>query len=196
MSARVFAVIPAAGRSRRMGRDKQLIDVDGRRMLEIVIDAMRGGGVGSVFVVTRHEIFDALSEGVRNCVAFVENDDPRTEMIDSVRMGIRAIQLDGGLTATNGVAVCPGDFPGLRAADVRACVEAFNRQPDRIVIAVHKGRHGHPIIIPAAMCDVVMSESCDGGLNALPRLHADRVVEVARSSDGVVRDVNRPEDLA
>lgn len=195
MSSNVYGIIPAAGRSRRMGRDKQLIEVDGRAMLEIVIGAMLDGGAAGVFVVTRRDIFDALAALVRERVMFVENADAQTEMIDSVRLGIGAVRRERGMEAADGVAVCPGDFPGLRAKDVRACVDVFAAQRDRIVIATHEGRRGHPIIVPASLCDVVMSAECDGGLNALPRMNGDRVVEVERASEGVIRDVDRPEDL-
>ena len=39
------------GRSTRMGRDKALIEVDGRALASIAADALRAGGAGEVFAV-------------------------------------------------------------------------------------------------------------------------------------------------
>src|SRR5687767_13983817 len=48
----VVGIIPAAGRSGRMGTPKQLLHVDGKPMLLGVVDALLGGGVARVVVVT------------------------------------------------------------------------------------------------------------------------------------------------
>ena len=47
----IFAVIPAAGKSSRMGRPKLALPVGGKRVLELVVEALRQGGVDQVLVV-------------------------------------------------------------------------------------------------------------------------------------------------
>ena len=51
---RVAAVILAAGSSRRLGRPKQLIHLDGKPLLQHVIDAAQRAGVGEIVVVLGH----------------------------------------------------------------------------------------------------------------------------------------------
>src|SRR5688572_10852701 len=46
------ALLPAAGASRRMGRPKLLLPVGGRPMVAGVVEALRGGGVGEIVLVT------------------------------------------------------------------------------------------------------------------------------------------------
>lgn len=175
-----------------MGCDKQLIDVGGRPMLANVIEAMIAGGVTDVYVVTWREVFDALPDDVRLQVAFVENNDPATEMIDSIRMARMAFPED--VDETDAVAVCPGDLPAIAGEDVRACVDAFVANRDRIVVASSGGKRGHPIIIPAGLMTPACFAAYDKGLNMITRMYADRVLEV-NVHGGATMDVDTPADL-
>src|SRR5688572_22744483 len=146
----VVAIIPAAGRSGRMGTPKQLLHVDGKPMLLGIVEALLGGGVARVVVVTNSAVLEELPSLPQN-VNVVLNDDPKTQMIESIRIGIAASP------AANGFLVCPSDAARITAADVRRCIEAFAETPGRIVIATHDGRRGHPMIFPQALTTVVQS---------------------------------------
>lgn len=196
----IFAIIPAAGRSRRMGRAKQLVAVGERPMLLDVVDSLRASRVTTITLVTRAAITDALGlqtvSDARLRVVFSE--DPRAEMIDSIRIALREIQLRNspkGLQPPDGILVCPGDHPGIITADHDRCIDAFREAPDRIIIATRDGRRGHPVVFPAAMIDFVLSAACDAGLRGLPRRHPERVTEIPCSSPGVTRDIDTPDDL-
>src|SRR5688500_1587034 len=183
----VVAIIPAAGRSGRMGTTKQLLHVDGKPMLLGIVDALLGGGVARVVVVTNSEVREALpSLPLR--VDIVLNDDPKTQMIESIRIGLLASP------AADGYLVCPSDAARITAADVRRCVEAFAETPGHIVIATHDGTRGHPMIFPQTMGAVVQSADCDTGLNLLSQHRPPLVREVACDSPGTVSNVNTPAD--
>lgn len=209
---RIVAIIPAAGWSRRMGRPKQLIDVGGRPMLLRLVETMAAvDDIGGVMIVTRRTIIDALgasnvelSNG-RIRVAF--NEDESSEMIDSIRVGLRAWGEQEPITPRDGILVCPGDYPGLTKNAFGACTSPYRAAVDGaatvagatqtpIIAASHGGRRGHPIIFPAELISFVMSSACDGGLNALTRAYADRVKLVDLPTDAVLRDVDEPGDLA
>lgn len=183
----VVAIIPAAGRSGRMGRPKQLLHVDGKPMLLGVIDALLAGGATSAIVVANSSIRKELPP-FPPLVTFAINDDPRTQMIDSVRIGLAASR------GADGFAVCPSDAARITAADVRRCIDAFAESPERIVIGTHGGRRGHPLIFPASLATVVQSIECDLGLHHLARNRPQRVTEVPCDSPGTVANVNTPAD--
>ncbi|RMF73515.1 MAG: nucleotidyltransferase family protein [Planctomycetota bacterium] len=200
IECRVLAIVPAAGRSRRMGRDKQLIPIGGRPMLLDVIENLRASKVAAIVVVTRTEIAAAaLPPGKRtDRVRVLFNDDPRSEMIDSIRLALREFAdkpAPDGVQSFDGVLVCPADQPGISAADHNRCIDVFAESSDRIIVATCGPRRGHPIIFPAAMIEFVLSDACDAGLRELPHRHADRVLEVPCVSRGVVRDIDTPDDL-
>jgi molybdenum cofactor cytidylyltransferase len=193
---RIVAIVPAAGRSRRMGADKQLLDVKGRPMLLAVVESLAAAEVDGVIVVTRTPIAHALPSPSPTNVTVLCPEPECPEMIDSIRAGIAECQARGGLDAGAGVLVCPADQPGITTADVEACLAAFRAAPQCIIIATHAGRRGHPIIFPAGLVDFVRSAACGAGLNALPHSFADRVLHVECASPGVATDVDTRGDLA
>ncbi len=186
----VVAIIPAAGRSRRMGHDKQLIDIAGKPMLRHVVDTLLAADVAQVVVVTRRAISDQLGLHTVPHVLVAFNEDASTEMIDSVRIGLNAIE-----NAPAGILVCPGDLPRLTIDDAKSCIDAFGKRPDRIIIATRHGRRGHPLIIPFSLSPFIHSVDCDDGLHRLRLVHADLVQPVECMSDGVLHDADTPDDL-
>lgn len=206
-AASVFAIVPAAGRSGRMNRCKQLLEIDGMPMLLRIVEQLVASRVVGITIVTRREIEDALSshpaggprirrwrDSAAPHVFLAYNESEDAEMIDSVRIGLNTWKQHATISGTDGFLVCPGDHPGVSTADFNACIAAFRNAPDRIVIAAHDGRRGHPIIFPAGLSDEVHSRACDGGLNTLSRVHADLVLEAACGSRGVLWDIDTPGD--
>lgn len=186
----VVAIIPAAGRSRRMGHDKQLIDIAGKPMLRHVVDTLLAAGVAQIVVVTRRTIADQLGLHATPHVLVAFNEDESTEMIDSVRIGLSAFK-----NAPAGILVCPGDLPRLTVDDAKACIDAFGKKPDRIIIATRQVRRGHPLIIPFSLSHFIFSAACDEGIHRLRLAHADLVQPVECMSDGVLHDADTPDDL-
>ena len=190
---RIFAIVPAAGCSRRMGRSKQLLDVGGRTMLERVLEPLAASAAAGVLLVTRSELIERLPLALpRVTVAF--NDDPDAAMIDSVRIGLGEWERRERPGPRDGFLVVPGDQPGLTPFAIDHCLRTFGQDPARIVIAVHSGRRGHPLIFPASLVPFVLSAACDQGLNQLARHHAQLVLSVECDSPAVTRNVNTPED--
>ena len=184
---RVVAIVPAAGRSARMGAPKQLLPVQGRPMVIGVVDALRTGGADAVVLVAHSQLRDSLG-GLSPDVRVAINDDATSEMIDSVRIGMNAAQ------DCDGYLVCPADAAGVTAADVRRCVNAFRETPERIVIASHNGRRGHPVIVPSSLAQVVNSRECDAGLNRLARNRSELIRIVECASPGTLTNVNTRDD--
>ena len=196
-SIRVFAIVPAAGRSRRMGSDKQLLDIGGQPMLAGVLDVLERSRVCSVTLVTHSGIIAHIETNRFAKLGVVINDDEQSHMIDSVRMGINATchgRVGHEIAPPDGFLILPADQPGIDAADIDLCIAEFLTDTTRIVIATHGGRRGHPLIFPASLEPFVQSDACDGGLNALQRTHPDRVATVEFGSPGVIRDIDTPTD--
>jgi molybdenum cofactor cytidylyltransferase len=185
--AQIFAIVPAAGRSERMGTLKQTLAVDGRPMVLGVVEALLGGGASGVVVVVNSRVRQQLASLPEGAVLAV-NDDRETEMIDSIRIGLNTAP------AAEGYLVCPCDAAGIRAADVQRCVDAFSRAADHIIIASHKGKRGHPMIFPNSFVDVIRSSECDAGLNQLARMRPQLVQLVECDSVGTIANLNTPED--
>ena len=108
---RVFAIVPAAGRSRRMGDAKQLLDVGGQTMLSAVLKPLSASRVEGIVLVTRSAIAESLgAEQVRDVLVAI-NDDDTSEMIDSIRIGLSTWRRQTTVRDCDGFLVCHGAVP-------------------------------------------------------------------------------------
>ena len=89
------------------------------------------------------------------------------QMIDSIRIGLDAAGVRPAAAAAIWCARAT-----RRASRRRTSAGAWTRsrrRPDRIVVATHAGRRGHPMIFPASLAEAVRSAECDGGLTGWRR---------------------------
>lgn len=199
----IRAIIPAAGRSRRMGAAKQLLDYRGRPMLAAVLAPLLQSCVAGVMLVTHQGLEQALCEIITDAakpdlpsIHLAFNQDAASGMVDSVRIGLRAWAARETIGADDGFLIVPSDQPGIPSQAVAQCCAAFAAAPDRIALATHAGRRGHPMIFPAKLTDFVQSPACDLGLNALVRAHEPMLNAVEFDSPAILRNVNTPDDYA
>ncbi|MBI4716938.1 MAG: nucleotidyltransferase family protein [Planctomycetes bacterium] len=181
--AAVWAVVPAAGVGRRMGWPKQTLPLEGGTIAATVARTLLGAGADGVVVVTRSELVAALLLPQDARIVIALNNRAGSEMIDSVRVGWKAA---GALFAPHGgdgVLVVPADMPHLTIAACRDCIRSYRHTPERVVVATHAGKRGHPLIVPWALRPHV--EALRGGLNGLLRPGNLPVHEVETGAEAV-----------
>lgn len=196
MSRRVFAIIPAAGRGRRMGKLKQLMPYRDGTMLDAVMDAVLESPIDGLVLVTNSKVSDRFVENPEEGLFLELNDDKGSEMIDSVRIGLRKLDREFELGPADGVMILPGDQPEIKGGVIATCAEAF-RQPRAapgILIATYKGRRAHPAIFRADLLREIETWRGDRGLNELAKLHPEEVREIPITTAPMPIDVNTPED--
>jgi len=146
----VFGLVPAAGLSRRMGTAKQTLPYKNSTVTGSVAQTMLDAKLEAVVVVTRSELIKTIGLPDDHRVMVAINDDPDSQMMDSILLGLRTIDevciASSNLTPTIGVLVIPGDMPTVSANVCRKCVTVFKTDPTRIVIAISQGKRGHPMI--------------------------------------------------
>ena len=186
----IAAIVLAAGRSTRMGAvNKMLVDIGGKPMLRRVVDSTKASKAGPVLVVTGHmapEVSSALS-GLD--VALVANPDYATGLASSLKAGIRALS-----PSCDGALILLGDMPRIAPEHLDALVAAF--APDAIVVPVHGGRQGNPVLWPAKYFSKLLQLDGDAGAKRLIGTHAAHVREVDLDTDAIFADIDTPEALA
>lgn len=185
-AADVAAVILAAGRSTRLGRNKLLQDLHGRPLVRYAVAAALGSRAAPVLVVLGHE-----AERVRSAldglpVVCVEAGDHAEGMAASLRAGIRAVP-----PHATGALIALGDMPLLQPADYDRLLAA--RTPEALaVLPLYDGRRGHPVLLARALFPRVLTLTGDQGAR---RLLTERVVEVPGFGEAVLRDVDDEDGL-
>jgi molybdenum cofactor cytidylyltransferase len=191
----IAAVVPAAGRSARMGRPKLLMDFEGESLIYRVVAALRAGGVDRIVVVPPVDSLESVAIAAEASAAGADVLIPEiqpAEMRDSVELGLAVLDADPRPTS---VLLTPGDVPGITGGLVARLLEVANDNPGRIVIPTHDGRHGHPIVLPWNIATRVRDLPDDAGVDRLVAAHYARLLEVSVSAFGEIDDLDTPEEL-
>ena len=173
-----------------MGRQKLLLPWAGKPLLRHLIDELAMSRIHRVVVVlgAAHDDVRATLKG--SAVSIVTNPkSAESGMLSSVRIGLAAEAELG-----DAFMVVLGDQPSLSTRLVDALIAFWEQDKRDIVRPVHDGRHGHPVLIPANFRDRVLHDFDEVGLKGLLRTHPERVRELSGFDQGVVTDVDTPED--
>jgi molybdenum cofactor cytidylyltransferase len=190
--AGVAAIVLAAGRSTRMGaQNKLLADLNGKPMVRQVVEAALGSQARPVLVVTGHMAAEVGAALAGLDVRLVVNPDYATGLASSLKAGIRAVPPECA-----GALILLGDMPGVAAEDADRLVDAFAEVPDVIVMPVHEGRQGNPLIWPRRYFPELLQLDGDAGAKRLIAARRDEVREVEVGTTGIFADVDTPEELA
>lgn len=189
----IAGVVLAAGRSRRMGSPKPLLEWRGETFLARVVRALREGGCAEVVVVAgpeEDEVARRIAEAAGAAGARVAVNPLRdSEQIDSLRAGLAALPAEA-----EAAVVSPADVPGVEAETVCALVEAFRERGAPIVLPVHRGEHGHPGLFARSVWGELSADPLPQGAHTVIRAHEREVEEVPVENPLVLRDVNTPDD--
>ena len=187
----ICAVVLAAGRSTRMGAQKLLLPLGGKPIIRRIVDELLAASLGDISIVVGAggpPIRNALD---RCAVRFVTNHDPQSDMLGSIRCGLRVLP-----ESCTGVMVVLGDQPGITREMIGKLISTFESQGKDIVAPEHGGRRGHPVIFAAQYREELLSTHDDAGLRGLLASHPDDVERVAVSEDNLLADMDTPEDYA
>jgi molybdenum cofactor cytidylyltransferase len=183
----ISGVVLAAGEGRRFGRTKQLAEVEGRPLVLHAIDALRGGEVAELIVVTGHDA-DAVEAILPQDVTVVRNPGYRDGQATSLAAALHELG-----DASEAAVILLADQPGVTAGDVRAMIDTFVRTRAAIVRLRYRDAPG-----PALLSREIYAEAGhlhgDVGARVLMASHPEWVHDVVIDRPAP-RDIDVPEDL-
>lgn len=188
-----FAIVPAAGRSQRMGQPKLLLPWDDATVIDAVLAAWRASGVTATVVVTHSEDL-ALAERCRAAGAVVVLPPVApAEMKDSIRLALQEVERRWRPTEADAWLLAPADMPLLSPATIDRLLTEHRPQRPQILIATQAGRRGHPVLFPWPLAAEVQNLTADEGVNALVHCHGWRGVECP-PEERIFADLDTPDD--
>ncbi|HEX3264987.1 MAG TPA: NTP transferase domain-containing protein [Candidatus Limnocylindrales bacterium] len=187
---RIRAVVLAAGAGSRFGGSKLEARVDGKPVLQHVLDALAEAGLGDAVVV----VADPPPVGIDwGAAELVTNADPARGLSSSLQLGWSWAM--ARVPRPDAILLALGDQPLLRADVVRTLV-AEPLDASRPLLAIRYSDHAarNPVRIEAAAEDLVAAGYSDMGLGPHISEHPEllRLLEI----DGTNPDVDRRADLA
>jgi len=187
----IWAVILAAGESRRMGTQKLLLPFGETTVVEAVVRTALASRVGRVLAVLGAD-GDAVRKKLEpSGVDFAVNENFAMGMLSSVQAGFKALPAEA-----EAAVVMLGDQPFLPARVVDALVEAYGESRKGMVIPAFHGRRGHPVLVDLKYRDEVLALDPADGLRQLMRAHPEDIHEVEVEDANILRDLDVPEDYA
>jgi molybdenum cofactor cytidylyltransferase len=189
----IAGVVLAAGRGTRMGlQNKLLVNVGGRPLVAAAVEGAVASGMDPVVVVVGH-FSDAVREALGGSpVTIVENSDYRIGLSASIRAGVTALP-----PGIDGVVILLGDMPQVRPSHIHSLISAFEVEGrGAICVPTYAGSRGNPVLWGADYLPDLLRLTGDTGGRALLARYAARVREVEMPDNGVLIDVDRPNDLA
>jgi molybdenum cofactor cytidylyltransferase len=186
---RIAAIVLAAGRSTRMGAaNKLLADVGGKPMLRWAAEAALSSRARPLIVVVGHEAPGVSAALCGLDATTVVNPHFAEGLSTSLKAGIAAVP-----AACDGALVLLGDMPQIEPGDLDRLIAAF--APGAIVVPVHDGRQGNPVLWARAHFPGLMRLEGDAGAKRLIAVHRGSVREVELGTARIFADVDTPAEL-
>lgn len=186
---RVAAVVLAAGASTRMeGGSKLLAELQGKAVIEHVVETALASRADPVLVVLGHRAADVRTRIPDDGVVLVENPRYASGLASSLVTGVQAIPED-----VDGCVVMLGDMPLVQPSDVDALIAAFDSGTP--CVPVVDGRHANPVLWPRRFFDRIVQLDGDHGARRIFEEEGIHVVDVPLENPGLLLDVDTRENL-
>lgn len=182
---RVAALILAAGESRRFGSPKQLALLEGRTILEHVLEVASAARLAPIVAIVPVWLTRPTTLG-DPALRWVRNPYPERGMSYSLRLGLTALPDE-----TSAAVILLGDQPRVAAETIATLLAARGGRP--IVATEAGGVLAPPVLIERSHFELAAELSGDAGLRDLLRGSPDLVRTVALPAHAT--DVDTPRDL-
>ena len=192
-SFRSFAVIPAAGRSERMGRAKLLLPWGDGTVAGAVTAAWRAGGVSHLVAVV-HPDDQRLAEVFRSGGAeVVVAQTPPPDMKASVLLALEHLARHHSPDEGDAWLLAPADVPGLSPRAIAGLLAEHDPSRPEILVPAADGRRGHPVLIPWPLAARVHALAATQGVRTLLDRHPPREIPLP-AADALPPDIDTLED--
>jgi len=187
-------VVPAAGRSERMGRPKLLLALGGKTVIAHLLNLLDRDDVTARFVVLRADDEALRTEVAAATATIVQPRIAPADMRKSVEHALDEIGRQHSPDPDDGWLLLPADHPMLEPGVLDVLIRRWNERDDRILVPTHGGRRGHPTFFRWELAGEVPQIPPSQGLNELLETHRNEVVEFAIDDPAVVTDLDTPDD--
>ncbi len=189
-STRVAAMVLAAGSSRRTGTENKLLHIyNNKPMICSVVESAQASNVAECLVVTGHES-DQVMKAIESYDVQVCHCPRHAEgMAHSIAAGLSRLQ------SFDAVIVCLADMPHIGAETINKIISSHKNIADKIVVPVHGGVRGNPVMIGCTFYDSLLRHEGDSGARFLIKQYPEKVVEIELGDESVLKDYDTPQAL-
>ncbi|MEA2488815.1 MAG: xanthine dehydrogenase accessory factor [Acidobacteriota bacterium] len=184
-------VILAAGGSRRLGRPKQLVEIEGQPLVRRAAESALAAGSGSVHVVVGADAVRVRQVLHDLPVEIIVNDTWKEGMASSIRAAIDAIERRERPVETILLMLC--DQPGVSGDVLRRLLDAYRATRAPVVASRYPEGPGVPALFHAELFPALKALGGDIGARELIR-QLDR--DIVTIPFALPEDIDTPADVA
>ena len=188
MSLDVYALVLAAGLSRRYGRSKLLEELSGTPLLRHALSAAQAACPGKVVLVTGHASEDIVNAASGLADEIVLNREYRNGIGSSIAKSVSHLTEDAAA-----VIIMLADQPLVTAAHIGQIIEKWGNDPDAIVATRFSGLDGPPVLFGERYFGELSELTGDAGAKQVLRAHPNAVRTVGFEQAAI--DIDTPDDL-
>jgi len=184
----ITGIILAAGKSKRMGRQKLLLPFRGSTILENVIETVTScKSIGDIIVVYNSE---EVMERVKNYdVKTVYNPVAEEGQSTSVIAGVKSSDPD-----TKAYIFITGDQPFISTEVMERLIYVWMQNSSSIIVPRYNEKNGMPVIFPVDFKKDLLNITGDKGGRDVIKANPDKVIYVDMDDALAGFDVDTPED--
>jgi molybdenum cofactor cytidylyltransferase len=184
----VAGVVLAAGSSRRMGRNKLLLELEGEPLVRRVARRAAAAGLDPILVVLGHEaasVQAALADLPHQALL---NPDHASGANSSLRLGIASVP-----AGARAAVVLLGDMPFVTTEMIRAVVSRYALEAPRLVVSSYGEVTAPPTLYDASLFAEFTPLEGEGCGKHVVRRHWEEAA-VLSWPEQALADLDRPED--
>ncbi len=169
---KIAAIVLAAGKSERMGKNKLLLKINETTLIEQIIQAIKKTKISEIIVVLGYKpekIIEIISQRFSH-VKTVINEEYEAGMTSSFKKGVQhALDSDA-------VMLFLGDQPVLNSRLINVMINKFQERKNEvdIVSPIYKGKKGHPVLFSSRLFKEILSLEDAGIIRDVVHRHSDK----------------------
>lgn len=182
----ITGIILGAGLSRRMGKDKLLLEVDGEKIIEKVVKACVASNLDHIILIYRNK--EVMEIGRKYNIKTILNEKPELGQSESLKLGVRQAE------CSNAYMFLVGDQPFLNSDLINRLIKEYKENKEPILVPYYSKQRGMPMIISNVFKETLLGITGDKGARDIIRDNTSKVKRVY-IEDGILGvDIDTPED--
>lgn len=186
-----FIIVLAAGISSRMaGENKLNLPWQGSTVLGHTLSTYIECNLRVILVCRQGQNLQPIIPGdLSRGIDIAYTSSGPDDMLGSVQEGLRLLPPD-----STGTFLALGDMPRITSATITILKDAVDQNPSRVIIPSFEGRGGHPMWIGHDYVQPILNMAPPKTMRDFKQQFLDQIAYVSVESDGILRDIDTPED--
>jgi molybdenum cofactor cytidylyltransferase len=181
----VTAIIMASGFSRRMGKNKLLMEFNDKPLVENIFIEVSKVDFKEVILVSQYE--EVLKIGKKYNFKCILNENAIIGQSESIKIGLNTAK------ESRGYMFFVGDQPLIKSHYIKKIVDKFKENSEFIIIPKNEEKLGNPVIFPLSKKNELLSlKNDEKGKKVIKSSKNIKFVEVSKE---MLFDVDTIEDL-